>query len=1078
MKSSNFQNMHDELPKEVQLAESFLLADNVLMKKYLSNLDQYEIVPIPKESLNVPVVDTTRFFHINRIVYDKEENNQEKLLSIYHALYTCGGSAILLLKCDKKKIDFYMGTKANSSDQVVTCQDILNKAVKGNFPGTKMERLRNQDVKALISEVFDTKEIAMKKSIAAVTSIASFREGHTMKSGDFVQGLEKLLDSVRGEEFSLMVLANPISPVQIEIIRSGYENLYSQLLPFASTDMTYGENEVESLTNSITKGLSEGITSSVAQTTSYSHSEGTSHTVSDTKGHSESNGRAFNFNLGGSLGKNVAKNLLVGLQGGIGIKKIFNVGGSVARGLTTGIAKGLSSAIGGAFSMTETDSESHTDTTGQTSTNTKTEGKTTLQGTTHTETNTTGQSTTVGAGRSISYLTHTENRSVKTLLNRIDTQLQRFDECMDLGMWDTAAYVIADDARTGQVVASAYQALIRGKNSGLENSAVTVWGNEKKSDEVAAYLRRMEHPIFVEDLDSPVLFSPAAMISGEELTVAAGFPQQSLPGLPVRNFAKFGRDIVKHESEARKLKLGQIYHMGEIEEADAVLDMDALTAHTFVTGSTGSGKSNTVYKILHELYKKKVPWLVIEPAKGEYKETFGGFNDVVVYGTNPYKVPNLLQINPFSFPKDVHVLEHIDRLVEIFNACWPMYAAMPSILREAMEKSYESCGWSLRLSKNPGEFPTFDTLLSVLPSVVKSSSFSDDTSNDYTGALVTRVRSLTRGIHGMIFKKDTDSEKLFQNTAIVDLSRVGSQETKSLIMGILVLKLSEFRMSEDMGSNSGLRHITVIEEAHNLLRRTSTEQPQESPNLQGQSVSMLANAIAEMRTYGEGFIITDQSPGLLDMAVIRNTNTKIVLRLPEATDREIVGKSMGLNDVQIEELADLDRGVAGVFQSDWTEPILCQIECFKKGKSLKERDNTTDFSWFSEEILIPKKFLKAILVDEIPKFNEEETIILRKWYQSWNPGENATIIFEKGISGKKLSDKHKAVVLKYATGDVLRRSYRRDDIISLTKQALIGKYDFDVNDEVFPALNSLYNRVLPEDLMEIIKNTNCERGKV
>ena len=32
-----------------------------------------------------------------------------------------------------------------------------------------------------------------------------------------------------------------------------------------------------------------------------------------------------------------------------------------------------------------------------------------------------------------------------------------------------------------------------------------------------------------------------------------------------------------------------------------------------------------------------------------------------------------------------------------------------------------------------------------------------------------------------------------------------------------------------------------------------------------------------MRTYGEGFVIADQSPGLLDMSVIRNTNTKIVL---------------------------------------------------------------------------------------------------------------------------------------------------------------------------------------------------------
>ena len=115
--------------------------------------------------------------------------------------------------------------------------------------------------------------------------------------------------------------------------------------------------------------------------------------------------------------------------------------------------------------------------------------------------------------------------------------------------------------------------------------------------------------------------------------------------------------------------------------------------------------------------------------------------------------------------------------------------------------------------------------------------------------------------------------------------------------------------------NQPLRHITVLEEAHNLLRRTSDVQAQESANLQGKSVEMLTDAIAEMRTYGEGFVIADQSPGLLDPAVIRNTNTKMILRLPSEEDRKLVGKSAGLNDKQIEELAKLEMGVAAVYQN-------------------------------------------------------------------------------------------------------------------------------------------------------------------
>src|SRR5690606_14142645 len=118
--------------------------------------------------------------------------------------------------------------------------------------------------------------------------------------------------------------------------------------------------------------------------------------------------------------------------------------------------------------------------------------------------------------------------------------------------------------------------------------------------------------------------------------------------------------------------------MGQSEETPVTIDIDSLTMHTFVTGSTGSGKSNTIYQLLDKLGKDNVPFLVLEPAKGEYKQVFGGRDDVKVLGTNP-TVTELLSLNPFAFPDGIHVLEHIDRLIEIFNACWPMYAAMPAV---------------------------------------------------------------------------------------------------------------------------------------------------------------------------------------------------------------------------------------------------------------------------------------------------------------------------------------------------------------------------------------------------------------
>ena len=282
--------------------------------------------------------------------------------------------------------------------------------------------------------------------------------------------------------------------------------------------------------------------------------------------------------------------------------------------------------------------------------------------------------------------------------------------------------------------------------------------------------------------------------------------------------------------------------MHKEENTDVKLDARSLTAHTFITGSTGSGKSTTIYKLLDELSntyigdtKNTVKFMVIEPAKGEYKNALAKNKhlNVSVYGTNP-RITKLLRINPFKFPSDkIHIYEHLDKLTEIFNVCWPMYAAMPAVLKAAMENAYRSAGWNLVKSENKhGEiFPSFVDVALEVEKYINKSEYSDENKSNYKGSLLTRLESLTNGINSMIFSADDiEDQELFDENVIVDLSRVGSTETKALIMGILILKLQEHRIACVDGSNSDLCHITVLEEAHNLLKRTSTEQSSETPN--------------------------------------------------------------------------------------------------------------------------------------------------------------------------------------------------------------------------------------------------------
>ncbi|HAH18907.1 MAG TPA: ATP-binding protein, partial [Eubacterium sp.] len=510
------------------------------------------------------------------------------------------------------------------------------------------------------------------------------------------------------------------------------------------------------------------------------------------------------------------------------------------------------------------------------------------------------------------------------------------------GMWNIASYFVSDDMSSAEIAASNYRSLMNGEKSGRELSAINSWRSNNPEImgnflDLTTYLSRFTHPKFCygSKADYMVLTDATTSVSGKDLGLHMGLPRATVSGLPVIEHAEFGKEVTSYQlfrktvdlRPEERMTLGKVFDLGRITNKIVELENKSLNMHTFITGSTGSGKSNTVYQMLCELHQDNIPWLVIEPAKGEYKDVFGNWPDVNVYSTNP-NVAELINLNPFRFPKSIHVLEHVDGLVEIFSACWPMYDAMPSFFKDAMLKSYECVGWDLGSSTFEGdnlEYPDFEILAEQLNNLIENSDYASDIKSNYRGALITRVKSLTVGLNKFIFTSEqTPYERIFDENCILDISRVKSGETKALIMGMMVYILNEYRVDKKTSNNNGLKHITVLEEAHNLLKNTSSSNGES--DLVGKSVEMLTQTIAEIRTYGEGFIIVDQSPSSVDISAIKNTNTKIVLRTPEANDREAVGRSMGLTENQVNEIAKLPGGVAVVYQNDWVNPVLTMID--------------------------------------------------------------------------------------------------------------------------------------------------------
>ena len=989
------------------------IIDDEVLKGYITQIDDLPIVQADSDYLSQ--LDKVQFFRITELVYQENEFSPYKLAAVFSTLKNKPCTLVLLIKSDGQNNGVYLGVRSlDPRYSSGTMRQLLESTLLGQFPGTKVQRSTDNG----LPDDLDQTNI---KCISSVTGIADYKQSEEkVDDSNFIQGLEKFINGMKGRQFTAVFLAEDLSHNDLAEIRREYENIYTQISPFANIQYNFantvgsGKSQSKSKgnTTTTTEGKSEGTTTSSSDTNTYtigssktsgrtdtrgetesqsngmtdSTSQAQGHTKSVAEGHSETENRSKNIGikLGIDLGRNKSKGVSDSTTYTNGITKTDTVSKSISQTLSHGI----NTSHADSFTETENESTAHGLTKGKSSqtgsSSSISESVNFVDSDTLSETFGNTQGVTLNA----------QNMALSNTLKKVEKQLERLDECESIGMWNFSAYFLGESSVEAESAAYMYQSVVMGNDSSIETSAVNTWhkpnaietGEDYIRDDIFRniyeYLRHFTHPKFFyqgftyEDRRE-VIVDPTSRVSTDELALHMGLPRYSIKGLPVTQHAVFAQEVISLKNRTGKeeepeIELGKIYHLGEETQTKVNLDLNSLTMHTFISGSTGSGKSNAVYHLLSKIRQNGIPFLVIEPAKGEYHKVFKNVN---YYCTNP-DMGDLLQLNPFAFPSGMQILEHIDRLVEIFNVCWPMYAAMPAVLKDSIERAYRAAGWDLRKSHNAVSdqlFPTFEDVLRELNSTIKESDYSDDTKGDYIGSLSTRLRSLTNGINGEIFTgSEMDLHKLFDESTIVDISRVGAMETKALIMGIIVLKLQEYRQSNATEMNSALKHVTILEEAHKLLKKTSTEQSQDSANIQGKSVEMLTNTIAEIRTYGEGFVIVDQAPNLLDTAVIRNTNTKIILRLPEETDREITGKATALKDDQISELAKLETGVGAVYQNDWQEAVLCKLPFYEPNEYHIQKETSEKTEVDSDAVL--HMLLKRNLTTEEKEELKKEVI--------------------------------------------------------------------------------------------------------
>lgn len=373
----------------------------------------------------------------------------------------------------------------------------------------------------------------------------------------------------------------------------------------------------------------------------------------------------------------------------------------------------------------------------------------------------------------------------------------------------------------------------------------------------------------------------------------------------------------------------------------ATLPLTHLNRHALVAGTTGSGKTTTCMHLLAQLWEQSIPFLVIEPAKTEYRALLESpiGKDLLVFtlgdeSTSPFR------LNPLEMLPGVRVEAHISHLRACFEAALPTFGILPSLIEESLHNVYFDRGWNLtdRGSANDKRLmPTLGEMYFEIIRVTEERGYSEKTLQDIRAAAAGRIGSLLRGSKGRMLntRRSIPMESLMTRPAVLELESLNDEE-KALVMLFLLTMIREYCRATR--TESKLQHATIVEEAHRVMAVTPHAADREvSADTRARAVEMFSASLSEIRAVGEGLIIAEQIPSRLAEDALKNTNAKIVHRLPGQDDRQTIGATMNLDEKQERHLANLAPGQAALFTEGYEKPTFIIVPNYRDQHRLPER---------------------------------------------------------------------------------------------------------------------------------------------
>lgn len=344
------------------------------------------------------------------------------------------------------------------------------------------------------------------------------------------------------------------------------------------------------------------------------------------------------------------------------------------------------------------------------------------------------------------------------------------------------------------------------------------------------------------------------------------------------------------------------------------ISLQDLTKHMLIVGTPGSGKTTFSVGLLDHLHKRDIPFLVIEPAKNEYRALVQSIPDLQVFTPGKNFISPFI-FNPFVPPKNVKLETYKSTLKTAFKAAVPMFSPIDQIFEEAINNCYSKFRWlDTYTSDDKGINFSIMDLVQCFEDTFTEIGYTGDALNMGRGGVV-RLQSLVNLFDNY---HSIPIEDLLSKPTVIELAAIENSDQKALIISLLLLSILAYVNSNYLGEGS-LRNVILLEEAHVLLD-ADTNVGEGAANPSAIAQGLVKRMLAEIRSYGVGIVIADQSPRKVTNDVVALTDIKLAFRLVEAQDKQIIADSSNMSDTQQQRLARLRPGEAFLFFGKLDEP--------------------------------------------------------------------------------------------------------------------------------------------------------------